>query len=57
MVGKLRKLCSVKLKRALTTRALTMLLMCSFCSSKLEISVLTACSSCHTHTCNEDTDA
>lgn len=53
MVGKLY---SIKLKFALTTRVLTMLLMCSFCSSKLEISVLTACSSCHTHTYNEDTD-
>lgn len=30
MVGKLRKLYSIKLKHALTTRALTMLLMCSF---------------------------
>lgn len=34
----------------LTTNALTVSLMNLFCSSRLEISVLTACSSCHTHT-------
>lgn len=41
----------------LTTNALTVLLMNVFCSSRLEISVLTACNSCHTHTYSVETQA